>query len=389
MGTSLALHLAEKGVDVSLLEAVDIGFGASGRNGGSVATHSESTLLPIKAIRRLPEAGERYLEMIRQGPGVVQALIKKNGISSSYRATGHLSFARTQRAVRELAEHGEFFNKLNLPMSFLSRQEIAGAVGTDCFHAALKQPSGGIINSFAYTNGLARAASNAGARIHCHTVVQSIEQKENKWKVISQEGSVLADIVCLCTNAYSADLVSGLSRSFYRFLLATIGLKPLPEEIHRAVNPCGASLYEVGTPAAIQKDVTGRFYFSSATSPFRPQRQGLYKEILISWLHRTFPSLRQASLEVEHYWTGVDAFTLDGLPRIYNPAPGIYAPMCFNGLGITTCTQFGVALANAIAKQDFRDLPVPLSQPRQLICRDVFRLAAGMYVTHQLKRSIA
>jgi glycine/D-amino acid oxidase-like deaminating enzyme len=324
--------------------------------------------------------------MVRRGPAVVRNLIENHDIRCNYCATGHLSIATTPEDVAALEQDAAFFARLKIPMTVLGRAATRDAMGSDRFLGSLRQDDGGTVNPFAYTNGMARAAVNLGARAYAHSRVRSIAREGRKWRLRTAEGSVLCDTVCICTSGYTTNVSPAVFKSFYPFLLAAISFRPLPAAVSKTVIPSAACVYEVGLPGAILRDVTGRLYFSSATSPFKPDSDALFANILRSWLRLTYPSLETQALEVEGYWTGWEAFTLDSLPRIYSPAPGIFAPMCFNGVGITTCTQFGSALANAIATGDRRELPVPLTKPRRFHGRSIFRLAAGLYITRALDR---
>jgi len=380
LGTSLALHLAEKNISVILLEAKQIGFGASGRNAGHVATHVEFGRLPA-AIKKLPDGGACYLDLVRTGPAAVAEVIRKHNIACNFSPTGHLALATKESQIQQLEEYRRYWDRQGIAMRLLSREETRHATASPRFVAALRQESGGRINSFAYTNGMAQAATRLGARIFVNSPVEALEPINGRWRVSTAYGDVIARKVFVCTNAYSTKLIPELTSAYYPAVPGVISFKPLPESVHRNVIPSGATISQLGLPAAIQMDVTGRFCFSS-TPPFgKAHLKEPFETAMRRWIRMSFPAISASDLQVEAYWTGRTANLPDGLPRIYTPAPGVYAPIACNGLGITTCTQFGIALANAVVRDRYTELPVPLTQPRRFLFRGAFNPVLSLFVS--------
>ena len=379
LGTSLALHLAEHGVGVVLLEARDIGFGASGRNAGHVATHVEGMRLPA-GIRRLPEGGARYLELVRSGPAVVDQLVRRFGIACNYTPTGHIVLTNRESDIPHLEAEQRYWDSQGIAMELLDAAATEAATGSSRFEAGLRQRSGGRINSYAYTHGLAAAAAGLGAQVFTHSAVTGVRRSGNRWFVATGGGSVLAERVVACTNAYVTEAVPEMTRAFYPGIPGVVSFEPLPAPVADALVPSGATLSQLGVPAAVQKDVTGRFYFASIPAPGRADRAEPFARTLRSWLRRTFPQLESTPLEVEAYWTGRTANTLDGLPRIHEIGPGFVAPIACNGLGITTCTQFGRVLAEAIHRDRYDELPTRLTAPAHYPLRFLYDPAVSIMV---------
>ncbi len=379
LGSSLALHLSERGVGVVLLEAGDIGFGASGRNAGHVATHVEGMRLPA-GIRRLPEGGARYLDLVRSGPAVVDELVRRFGIACNYTPSGHIVLTNRKGDIPHLEEGQRYWESQGIAMELLDAAATEAATGSSRFVAGLRQRSGGRINSYAYTHGLAAAAAGLGAQVFTHSAVTGVQRRDNRWLVTTGDGSVLAGQVVACTNAYVTEAIPRMTRAFYPGIPGVVSFKPLPSSVADALVPSGATLSQLGVPAAVQKDVTGRFYFASIPAPGRADRAEPFARTLRNWLRKTFPQLDGEALEVEAYWTGRTANTLDGLPRIHDIAPGFLAPIACNGLGITTCTQFGRVLAEAIHRDRYDELPTRLTAPARYPLRFLYDPAVSVMV---------
>lgn len=379
LGTSLALHLAERGIGVVLLEARNIGFGASGRNAGHVATHVEGMRLPA-GIRNLPEGGARYMELVRNGPAVVGELVRRFGMACNYTPTGHIVLTNRKADTRHLETEQRYWESQGIAMELLDATATAAATGSSRFRAGLYQRSGGRINPYAYTNGLAAAAAGLGARVFTDSAVTAVRRSGDRWTVTTQGGSVLTHRVVACTNAYVTDAIPEMTRSFYPGIPGVVAFRPLQASVADALVPSGATLSQLGVPAAVQKDVTGRFYFASIPAPGRADRAEPFAATLRRWLRQTFPQLAGASLEVEAYWTGRTANTLDTLPRIHEIGPGFLAPIACNGLGITTCTQFGRVLAEAIHRDHYDELPTRLTAPARYPLRFLYDPAVSIMV---------
>jgi glycine/D-amino acid oxidase-like deaminating enzyme len=380
MGCSLALHLAERGASPVLLEAQEIAFGASGRNAGHVATHIEGLKLPAH-IKNLPHGGGPYMELVRGGPAAVASVVQRYGIVCNYTPTGHLMLAVRSADLGRLEEQCTYWASKGIPMELLDRDAVRTAMGSCRFAGGLYQRSGGRINSFAYTNGMAAAATKLGAKVFTRSEVVTIDQIDNAWQVQTRQGTVKAKTIVVCTNAYTTSNIPYVSKAFYPSVPGVISFKPLSESVHKALIPCGATISQLGLPGAIQKDSTGRFYFATIPSLGRTADSQPFERTLRRWLDKTFPQLRREKLERETYWTGRTANTLDRLPRIYSPAAGFLAPMVCNGLGISTCTQFGIALAHALADDRYDNLPVALTKPKAAPLRGVYNPLVSILVS--------
>jgi glycine/D-amino acid oxidase-like deaminating enzyme len=266
-------------------------------------------------------------------------------------------------------------------MDLLDAAATEAAMGSSRFKAALHQRSGGRINPYAYTNGLASAAASVGARIFTHSAVTSVRQRGERWVVATGGGNVLAHRVIACTNAYVTEAIPAMTRAFYPGIPAIVSFKPVAASLADALVPSGATLSQLGLPAAVQKDVTGRFYFASIPPLGRAARSEPFARTLGTWLRKTFPQLASVPFEVEAYWSGRTANTLDALPRIHEIGPGFLAPIACNGLGITTCTQFGRVLAEAIHRDRYDELPTRVTPPGRYPLRSLYDPAVGLMVS--------
>src|SRR5690606_7013225 len=164
-GLSAALHLADAGVGVVLLEAAEIGFGGAGRNVGLV--NAGMWVKPDILVATLgPAKGEPLLELLGDGPRRVFELIEKHGIACEATRNGTLHCAVGKAGLKELEEREAQWQRRGAPVELLSAAEAAAKIGTAAYAGALLDHRAGTVQPLAYARGLARAALAAGATIH-------------------------------------------------------------------------------------------------------------------------------------------------------------------------------------------------------------------------------
>src|SRR5580658_3216089 len=179
-GLSAALHLAEVGVDVAVLEAKEIGWGASGRAFGQVVPYLKIGHRQI--LRHYgPERGARVIDAIAAGPDLVFDLIARHAIDCWAVRTGLIFAAHAPAGRRDLESRTAYWQQRGAAVEMLEGGRCAAAVGSTLYTAASIDRRGGNLNPFAYARGLAKAAMLAGAAIHTRTPVRGIVQQMGRW----------------------------------------------------------------------------------------------------------------------------------------------------------------------------------------------------------------
>ncbi|MGD8847875.1 MAG: FAD-dependent oxidoreductase, partial [Desulfobacteraceae bacterium] len=200
-GLSAALHLAEAGTDVVLLEAAEIGFGGAGRNVGFV--NAGLWLMPDEVVRIVGQPhGERLVDVLGASPDLVFELIEKHGIECEAVRKGTLHCAHSPGGFRELRQREAQWKRRGAPVTLLSRQEAAPRIGSHSFYGALFDQRAGVIQPLAYAYGLAEAAKRAGARLHVDSPVTELKRESNHWRLTTPGGHVSAQAVILATLGY-------------------------------------------------------------------------------------------------------------------------------------------------------------------------------------------
>lgn len=191
-GLSTALHLAERGVRVVVLEAKEIGFGGSGRNGGQVIPglkHDPSELLRMFG----PEEGQRLVDFAKGTADAVFELIEKHGMDVPRTRQGWIQGAHTPAALQLAERRTREWQAQGVAARQLDRNETAHLLGTDKYFGGWLDPRGGGVQPLSYARELARAAQAAGVTIHTGTPVTQLIQANGKWQAATARGPRVTD----------------------------------------------------------------------------------------------------------------------------------------------------------------------------------------------------
>ena len=360
-GLSAALHLAEAGKSVVVLEAGEPGWGASGRNGGQV--NPGWRMLPSEVVARYgANRAPAVLDMIGRAPDLVFDLIARHGVACDSERPGfvHAGFGRFGKAFLE--SWAKEWGELGVAVERYDRAGLKAAIGTDFYHLGIRDPRGGHVQPLSYARGLARAAIAAGAVVHGRTRAVGVRGSGRGWRVATDRGEVEAEHVLLCSNGYTDKLWPGLERAAVPMTSFIAATEPLDGERLARVLPGRHAVAE--TRRALhyfRLDRDNRFVIGG-----RGNVADLNEPGSVAHLERTaariYPALE--GVRWRYKWGGRVALTPDRAPRLFRLADGVHAGMGFNGRGVAMASTFGVQLTRAVLGEE-TDLPIePLDAVR-------------------------
>lgn len=361
-GSSLALHLAEAGIGVTVLEARVPGWGASGRNAG----HVLPVLKDISVLERFPDGGKRFLEEFREHHTIPFDLAEKHGIECDAVKSGYLNVMTDKSALDAFkAEVAPFERADILQTQTVGGGELAELTGSEYWTDGLLYPNGGRVNPYLLSDGIVRKAIELGAQIFANSAAVELHPTGKKWRVTTLRGSVIADRVVFCTNAYPTDIVSEFVNSFYPLTAYALTTKPLTAEASARIMPGGQTLAQVPVDLnPLVKDRHGRLVLSSIPMVSRPEDADWHYQNQISWLHHIWPETQDMAIELEAYWTGRVGMRDVEFPGVYEVKPGVYGLMHFNAWGNVMAPLMGKLFARGLASGDMAQLPFPIEKPR-------------------------
>ncbi len=363
-GLSAALHLAEGGADVVLLEGVEIGFGGSGRNVGLV--NAGLWVMPDALAGTLGEVyGPRLLALLGDGPRAVFDLVARHGMACEIERAGTLHCAVGAEGLAEVTERARQWQARGAPVELLDAAETTRRVGTTAYSGALLDRRAGTIQPLAYARGLAHAAIAAGARLFTGSPVTAVNDTGDGWVLRTAAGSVRAPRVIVATNAYTGE-GSGSPWPAVRaeivhlpyFNLATA---PLGDNLRRSILPERQGVWDTrDILSSFRFDQAGRLVFGSVGA-LRGTGRTIHRDWGRRALAKLFPQL--GGVTFDHEWYGQIGMTADSLPRFHRLARNTVGFSGYNGRGIAPGTVFGRCLADLMLGRIGEDeLPLPLSE---------------------------
>lgn len=360
-GLSAALHLAEDGHDVTVLEAHEPGWGASGRNAGH-CTPDWTYNTPDGVVARYgPDYGERLNDFQSGAGAFVFDLIERHGIDCDARQTGTVSVVRKgdAKGLAGARTKAEQWIRRGKGVELLDEAQVAAQVGSDSFQAALLFLEGGNLQPLAFSRGLAEAARKAGAAIHGRTPATGISRDSGGWRLATPHGDVRARAVLLATNAHRSGLWPGLDTAWYPVASALGATPPIAPEIRDRILPRGQSFAELGASFFFFFDAAGRLVIGGGGG------LGVNNNARDSaaWLGRrlngVFPYLGEISFD--YFWNGWLDVSPTKLPGLHELAPGLYAAVGFSGRGVPTATAMGREAARFLATGDADSIAFPIT----------------------------
>lgn len=366
-GLSTALHLANSGAQVMVLERDEPGAGTSGRpNGQVIAGLHESPDALIAAYGA--EHGERLVEFTGKAPDLVFELIARHGIACDPERSGWVQATRSARQMKSLEKLAGSWATRGAPVRMLDRREIAGLLGTDAYAGGWLDQRNGTIQPLAYTRGLAAAAARAGARIHCGIDVSCVERCDRQWRVATNHGEVRATTLVLATNVFTSELRGVakhlLGRSYLPAYSVQVASEPLDESQLKTILPGRLSCSDTGHLRLryFRLDRDNRFVIGGPgwlTPPRSPS--ALSFRLLEASTRRMFPQLRH--IRFEYQWAARDGVTADLVPHLYEPCPGLFSALGYNGRGLAIGTALGGELARRVLGEPAASLSYPKTKP--------------------------
>ncbi len=357
-GLSAALTLAEAGVSVRVIEAVEPGFGGAGRNVGLV--NAGMWVMPEAVVQGLgPTFGNRVLDLLSNAPVEVFARVAKHAIPCEANPVGTLHCANDAKGLTELVERARQWQDRAAPVRLLTRDETAQMVGSTAYHGALLDLRAGTIQPLAYARGLALAAQTAGAQIHGQSPVTTITRTSPQWRVATASGSVTAQWVIMAGDAYAHGPFAELRGRQVHLPYFNIATEPLTTAQRAAILPQGQGVWDTREILSSYRfDAAGRLIFGSVGA-LRGAGASVHRAWSRRALARLFPSLKGVGFDAE--WFGQIGMTQNNLPGFHQLDRNIIAISGYNGRGIGPGTVFGRCLAeHVLGTRPVDDMPLPL-----------------------------
>ncbi len=375
-GLSAALHLAEAGADVVLIEADTVASGASGRNGGQIHSGLRRDVIWLEEKFGRARAKE-FWDMTEDAKALVRALIVRFAIACDLRSgvieTLHKAslLAESEALVRALTDRFGYGQ-----MRLLDRDETAAALGSTRFFGAVRDSGGGHLDPYRFSLGLARAATLLGAKIHERTPASALLDESGP-VVRAPTGDIRADHVIVATDGRSGRFEQMTRRRMLgvnSFVIVTEPLGPLGDTILPGGESAADSRFVV---RYWRKTPDGRLVFGGGES-----NAGHVPADIASFVRphmlEIYPGLADAP--IAHGWGGIVSVTAPRLPFVREIAAAVWAAGGYSGQGVALAPFVGKLLAEAVLGRPeriaaFTSLAIPLLPLAQWLRRPLVSLA--------------
>jgi glycine/D-amino acid oxidase-like deaminating enzyme len=363
LGLSAALHLAQAGVDVLVVDAEQPGWGASGRNGGQVIPGLKYDPSELEAMLGR-ERGERVWRFAGAAADVVFDLVDRHKLHCDARRATWIQGIHSPKAEARALRRVDDWIKRGAAVAYLDRAQVAAIAGTDVYSGGFADHRAGALQPLSYARELARVTMQTGARVRSGARVVKLDAKGGGWQATIATGeSVRADTVIVATNAYSDDLVPRLARSIVALSSLQIATAPIPAALRATLLPKGETLSDTRRVIRYWRlDDAGRLLMGGR-GPYRDTDAEQAWAHLARDVRTLFPGLRDVPFT--HRWGGRVAVHVDYMPRLHRPNPQLLIAIGCQGRGIAWQTAIGAELAR-VAVDPRYDPALPFSPLRAI-----------------------
>ena len=356
-GVSTALHLAEKGVDVAVLESRDFGWGASGRSGGQIITgysadqQALEKLVGMDTARVLWEHSVAALAWTRRR--IERHRIDCDLVSGYLHAGVKPGHARELQAwAQHLATHYDCKN-----LEYLDRAQVRRIVGSTIYSGAVSDPDSGHLHPLNYCLGLAQAAQQAGARLYRDSAVTRVQVSRSTAAGpgvtvhigaggAGGSGTISCDKVVYGCNAYLHRLQPRLAKMIMPVATCIIATEPLSERVASALIANRAAVADTQLVLDyFRLSADNRMLFGGRVSYLGLEPRRLMRSLRRRML-KVFPQLRDARIDFS--WGGYVAITRNRAPHIGQLDPSSWFAQGFSGHGMALTGYVGGLLADAV-----------------------------------------
>lgn len=351
-GLSAAIELADQGFDVALLDAREVGSGASGRNGGQALVGLACEQSVIEAQLGATDARAVW-DMTLEAIELIHARRERFGIDCEWQA-GYLSLAVSERKGRELAQwHAHMQRHYGYEATAIAPGEVSQWIASRRFHSGLHDARSGHLHPLKYCLGLARAAAKLGVRIFENSAVTSLACGAPN-RLRTQHGELRARHVLLAGNVYLNGVAPLLARRIMPVGTYIVASERLDAALARSLVPSRAAVCDTNfvldyfRPTADDRMLYGGRVSYSTVTPAH------LAATMRSRMVQTFPQLGRA--RVEYTWGGFVDISMNRAPdfgRLADlggapDAANVYYLQGFSGHGLALTGLAGKLVAEAI-----------------------------------------
>jgi glycine/D-amino acid oxidase-like deaminating enzyme len=347
-GLSCAIELADSGVDVCVLEAAELGSGASTRSGGGVSGGVNiGKSFTGKVLTRDPDVVKVILASGHDAFSLIETLIEREGIDCYWEKKGRFVGAWTPNDYKLQESRVASLNAdAGSGAYMVPRERQREEMASDYYYGGMVVERSAKLHPALYYKGLLDAARRRRLMICANAAVKTITRAGNGWRIATSRGDIEAGDVVIATNGYTGDATPELKRRLIPLASHIIATEELPPDLARTLIPKGRTLADTKRVLCYYRmSPDNKRMIFGGRGRFTPVTPAISAPILHRFMTDRFPQLK--GTRVTHAWTGNVAFTWDALPHTGVMGGMHYALGC-NGSGVAMMTYLGHQTARRI-----------------------------------------
>ncbi len=350
-GLHTALALAERGVrDVVLIEREQVGFGASGRNGGFVfAGYSLGEQALLDQLGQ--ERARALFGLTTAAVDRIRAQVMRYGIACDLVDEGVL-WANWFRDPAVLRGRQALLEKhYGVQWEWVPREALRERVHTERYFDGLYERNAFHLHPLNFAIGLAAAAAGQGVRIHENTDAWQLRRDGLRWRVETDQGWVLAEHVVLACGGYLAGLRRQIDRAILPIATYVMATEPLGERLRECIDT-RAAIYDTRFAFDYYRPLPDTRLLWGGRISIRNRSPQAVRRLLTRDMLRVFPALK--GTRIDFAWSGLMSYARHQMPQIGGGDDGLWWAQAFGGHGLAPTCAAGELLAAAIAERDER-----------------------------------
>ncbi len=348
-GLSCAIELADAGFDSVVLEAADLGSGASTRSGGGVSggVNIGKSFTGRNTVTD-PELAKVLMASGSDAFSLIETLIEREKIDCYWEKKGRFVGAWTPADYKIQEKRIAGLNASAGAGSYMvPRERQREEMASDYYYGGMVVERSGKLHPALYYKGLLDAARRRSVITICaRASADRITQKDKGWLVVTSRGEIDAGDIVIATNGYTGDVTPKLKRRLIPLASHIIATEELPPDLAMLLIPKGRTLADTKRVLCYYRmSPDGKRIVFGGRARFTPVTPEVSAPILYRFMTERFPQLK--GTKVTHAWTGNVAFTWDALPHT-GEMDGMHYALGCNGSGVAMMTYLGHRTARRI-----------------------------------------
>ena len=341
-GLHAAIRTARAGRETVVLDADDIGYGASSRNGGQVSTSIKPDFAALVKSYGL-ETARAIIADAQESLDYVTGFIREEGIACHLDTPGRFHGAHTAGNYTKLAKWAANSGEgIDTDAFIIPRAAQHSELGTDAYHGGIVFPKHVSVHPALYHKGLRSVAQDAGVSLFSQCRVTGIHRQAPGFRLVTPQGEIIAKRVIVATNGYTTNLTPWQQRRVIPIGSYMIATEELPKDVMDRLMPTNRVLSDTRKLVVYYRPSPDRkrILFGGRVS-LKEMNPVVTGPRLRTMLVGLFPELE--SVKISHSWSGYVGYTFDTMMHC-GQDDGLYYSMGYCGSGVGMASYLGMKI---------------------------------------------